>query len=61
MVQFLPLPDSDSRKAATFDDVIEVELYLATTQRYEYSAKMICIVYTHILHACTHDAQLYIS
>ena len=28
MVQFLPLPDSDSRKAATFDDVIEVELYL---------------------------------
>ena len=39
MVQFLAPPDSDSGKATAFDDVIEVELYLTTTQRYEYSAK----------------------
>ena len=39
MVQFLAPPDSDSGNAAAFDDAIEVELYLTTTQRYEYNAK----------------------
>ena len=39
MVQFLVPPDSHSGKAAAFDDVIEIELYLTTMQRYEYSAK----------------------
>ena len=64
MVQFLPLPDSDSRKAATFDDVIEVELYLTTTQRYEYSAKMICMgihtscMHVHMMLSCIyHDIE----